>query len=83
MLLLFFFFFDVIDFVECNSPADISCIYVPDAHKESWVGRQIDDSSELKDKSITSHVARMTGGGLTIKIRDVTFPSFKRCPTFW
>ena len=29
---------------------------------EGWVGRTIDDSVELKNKSISSHVARMTGG---------------------
>lgn len=33
-----------------------------DAELESFVGRQIDDSTELKEKLITSHVARMTGG---------------------
>lgn len=29
---------------------------------ENWVGRSIDDSTELRRKSITSHVARMTSG---------------------
>ncbi|KAH3706459.1 dye-decolorizing peroxidase YfeX-like [Dreissena polymorpha] len=33
-----------------------------DKVKEGWVGRSITDSTELSRKSITSHVARMTGG---------------------
>lgn len=34
--------------------------------KEGWVGRTMDDSVEISRKSITSHVARMTGGQLFI-----------------
>jgi len=33
-----------------------------DATMEKWVGRTRNDSTELKRKPITSHVARMTGG---------------------
>ena len=33
-----------------------------EANMEKWVGRTRPDSTELKRKSITSHVARMTGG---------------------
>lgn len=33
-----------------------------DNAKEGFVGRQIEDSTELKNKSATSHVARMVGG---------------------
>ncbi|CAH8295508.1 unnamed protein product, partial [Schistosoma turkestanicum] len=29
--------------------------------KENWIGRTLDDSIELKNKPITSHVARMVG----------------------
>ena len=33
---------------------------------EGWVGRQYDDSTELRRKSATSHVARMTSGTLPL-----------------
>jgi len=32
------------------------------ATMEGWIGRTLDDSTELRKKSISSHVARMTGG---------------------
>ena len=33
-----------------------------DKTMEGWVGRKKDDSTEIAKKSISSHVARMTGG---------------------
>ena len=35
---------------------------VADKNMEGWVGRLKSDSTEVSRKSITSHVARMTGG---------------------
>lgn len=35
---------------------------ISDKTLEGWVGRAKSDSTEISRKSITSHVARMTGG---------------------
>lgn len=33
---------------------------------ESWVGRDRGDSTEIARKTVTSHVARMTGGKINL-----------------
>ena len=43
------------------------CMFVvSDKTMEGWVGRTREDSTEIAKKSISSHVARMTGGKLTL-----------------
>lgn len=37
---------------------------------EGWVGRSRPDSQELKRKSVSSHVARMTGGRYLIFVQN-------------
>ena len=37
-------------------------ISTTDKTMEGWVGRKREDSTEIAKKSISSHVARMTGG---------------------
>ena len=42
------------------------CIFISEKTMEGWVGRKRDDSTEISKKSISSHVARMTGGKLIL-----------------